>query len=376
MVSAALLIVLALSSQNEGSFTYGTPEWRALRKRVAQDRVKATYLQKEQVSILKGLRTLDKQLRESTKKVDSLSQRQASIDSKLKELSKQIAASEVELNSLRRQAGRRASAMVRLRRTRLSRILENLQNPVLARQTQDRFGFVFQYDRALIRSTKQASLEYRALRYSLDHEQKSHKETIKALAEAQEKSELVKIEREALLEAVKKERRAAHRLASELSRAARKLEQEMGRVRGSEPAPDALPGDFRQQRGILPWPVAGAVELTFGKKVDLQSGVVLLQKGLDIRAPQSTAVRNVFPGKVMYSDWFDGYGRLVIVHHPGGFYSLYAHLERSLVKVGQQIAQYAVVGLLGDSGSTKGSYLYFELRQGREPVDPMLWLKD
>ncbi|MFW5655954.1 MAG: murein hydrolase activator EnvC family protein, partial [Roseicyclus sp.] len=127
------------------------------------------------------------------------------------------------------------------------------------------------------------------------------------------------------------------------------------------------------QRGRLPWPVVGRVEVPFGKKVDPDSGMVLLSRGLDIRAHLSAPVRAVFPGRVVYAASRAGFGRLAIVDH-GGFYTLYAHLESFAVRAGDPVAAQQVLGHVGDSGSTKGAYLYFEIRKGRDPVDPIRWL--
>src|SRR5262249_15466529 len=99
-----------------------------------------------------------------------------------------------------------------------------------------------------------------------------------------------------------------------------------------------------------------------------------VQKGIDIRAPIASTVRAVFDGDVAFAGWFEGFGRLVILEHPGGYYTLYAHLESLEVSKGMHVNAYQVVGLVGDSGSTKGAYLYFELRRGRDAVDPLEWL--
>ena len=132
---------------------------------------------------------------------------------------------------------------------------------------------------------------------------------------------------------------------------------------------------IRSVRGKLLFPVeVGRVEARFGRAVDPRFGTVTLQKGLDVRAPEGTPVHVVHGGKVVHSGWFRGYGNLVIVDHGGGFFSLYAHLASLDRSVGEELSRGESVGTVGDTGSLKGAYLYFELRDGQKPLDPERWL--
>jgi len=79
------------------------------------------------------------------------------------------------------------------------------------------------------------------------------------------------------------------------------------------------------------------------------------------------------PGAVAYADWLKGYGQVVILDHANGFFSLYAHASKLLVKVGEQVAVGHVIGETGDTGLTGESTLYFELREGADAIDPLAW---
>ena len=70
----------------------------------------------------------------------------------------------------------------------------------------------------------------------------------------------------------------------------------------------------------------------------------------------------------------DGSGNLVILDHGDGYHSLYAHLGRMEAAVGTEVEEGQPVGEVGDTGSLKGSYLYFEVREKGKPVDPKSWL--
>lgn len=131
---------------------------------------------------------------------------------------------------------------------------------------------------------------------------------------------------------------------------------------------------FAKRKGKMPFPTAGLIEVGFGKVLNPKFNTVTFQKGLDIRAPEGTAVSSVAAGKVVHAGPFRGYGNLVIVDHGEGFHSLYAHLGVLQKGVGDEVEEGAPLGTVGDTGSLKGPYLYFEIRQKGKPVDPKDWL--
>jgi septal ring factor EnvC (AmiA/AmiB activator) len=108
--------------------------------------------------------------------------------------------------------------------------------------------------------------------------------------------------------------------------------------------------------------------------VNPRFNTVTVQNGIDIAAPAGTPVRAVAPGRVVHSGWFKGYGNLVIVDHGDGFHTLVAHLASMRTAMGEEVGSGSVLGTVGDSGSMKGAYLYFEIRERGQPVDPRPWL--
>ncbi|HEY0879996.1 MAG TPA: peptidoglycan DD-metalloendopeptidase family protein [Archangium sp.] len=132
---------------------------------------------------------------------------------------------------------------------------------------------------------------------------------------------------------------------------------------------------FRARKGQLPFPAKGIVEVGFGKVVNPRFNTVTVQKGIDIRAGEGSEVRTIGSGTVVFSGWLKGYGNLVIVDHGSAYHSLYAHLANSQVEVGNQVEEGEAIGQVGDTGSLKGPFLYFEIRKAGQAVDPLPWLK-
>ncbi|MCS6798314.1 MAG: M23 family metallopeptidase [Myxococcota bacterium] len=93
--------------------------------------------------------------------------------------------------------------------------------------------------------------------------------------------------------------------------------------------------------------------------------------GIDIGAPAGSEVRAVADGIVAYSDnGLRGYGNCVIVVHPAGRVSLYAHLQRATVQAGWRVRRGERIGFVGSTGISRGPHLHFELRDRGRPVDP------
>lgn len=114
------------------------------------------------------------------------------------------------------------------------------------------------------------------------------------------------------------------------------------------------------------WPVQGAVRRGFSAR-----GRADYHDGLDIRAPQGTAVRAAAAGTVLFAGEDPRqFGKLVVVDHPGGYQTAYAFLSRITVKEGEDVSAGERVGLVGNTGMAKGYELHFEIRQDDRPIDP------
>ena len=98
-------------------------------------------------------------------------------------------------------------------------------------------------------------------------------------------------------------------------------------------------------------------------------------RGIEIAAPEGKDIVAVAEGSVIYADWFKGYGRLIILDHGGGYFTLYAHASEVLIRPGESVSRGQVIGKVGDTGSLEGPQLYFELRHKGKPQDPLAWLQ-
>lgn len=126
---------------------------------------------------------------------------------------------------------------------------------------------------------------------------------------------------------------------------------------------------FAEKKGYLPWPINGEVVAKFGRQKHLEFNTYIVNNGIKIRSKGEKNVSAVAQGKVVFAGNFQTYGKMVILDHQGGFYSIYGSLNEILVKEGRDVLLGEQIGNLGDGS------LYFELRSEGQPVDPLPWLQ-
>lgn len=182
---------------------------------------------------------------------------------------------------------------------------------------------------------------------------------------------------QALIAARKRERalwieEALHRGGSELNLAYVQAAQALEEAEASMPQNPST-ADFHRRKGALVPPVSAPVTHPFGPRKLKGTQSTVRHTGLTFEVEVGTDVRPVSEGLVVFAERFVGYGLMVIVDHGGGYHSLYAHLERIEVEVGQRVGRADVLGTSGESGRLEGPGLYFELRERGRPVDPAPW---
>jgi septal ring factor EnvC (AmiA/AmiB activator) len=133
--------------------------------------------------------------------------------------------------------------------------------------------------------------------------------------------------------------------------------------------------DIRTVAGALAWPVRGKIVEQFGKQRNAKFSTVTFNNGLKIAAAAGTEVHAVFAGTVLFSQWFKGYGNLVILDHGNRVFSLYGNLKSPSVMVGGRVNAGQTIAGVGESEEAQSGFLYFEIRQDNKPEDPQKWLR-
>ncbi len=162
----------------------------------------------------------------------------------------------------------------------------------------------------------------------------------------------------------------------ELRDRAEQLQNLVKKLQNKEIPVQFAPIDLGNKRGNLPWPLTGKVVTRFGDSRHRRFNTVTHNNGIEISPQKDTVVKAIHPGQVAYTDYFEGYGYLVIIDHFMDYISIYGHLSSEfLVKKGDFVKEGQPIATVGEFGSLKEETLYFEIRKKTVPEDPLQWLK-
>ena len=196
-----------------------------------------------------------------------------------------------------------------------------------------------------------------------------NKEKVKAEEISLAKS---KRDKELLLASVKKEKSSYTKMLNELKASSKKL---LKIIRESEKTDTFSAKGFSKLKGKLPWPVKGRVVSPYGSQKDPLFNTPVFKSGAYIQPGDDSLAKAVYNGKVVFAEWFKGYGQLVIISHGEGYHTLYGSLSEIFTRVGDIIEVKHIIGRVGNSGILNVSGLYFELRYKGKPLDPLQWLE-
>ena len=182
--------------------------------------------------------------------------------------------------------------------------------------------------------------------------------------------------REAELAAVRDSKAAAletvnstiEKLDEDVSDLQAQIQQQIQQASATPGVAPLQAGPVQGASGGWIWPVSGTLTSPFGYRWGR------MHEGIDISVPEGTPIRAAKPGSVILAAYTGGYGNYTCVDHGGGLSSCYAHQSSYAVSPGDQVAQGDVIGYSGNTGSSTGPHLHFEIRVNGSAVDPLGYL--
>lgn len=128
--------------------------------------------------------------------------------------------------------------------------------------------------------------------------------------------------------------------------------------------------NFSTLKGKLKWPTKGKISKLFNQHI-LHSQ--LHRDGVIIQANSGEKVQAIAKGRVIFSKWMLGYGRLLIISHGHGYMTLYGQNQNLFVKIGDTVKPGEIIATVGNTGGNKLSGLYFAIRHNATPLNPIVW---
>jgi len=327
-------------------------------------------------SVLAELEKLERSIQQGAEELADNRARLRDAEDSLREMEKSSAEMGRELDGLQRSYGRRVRALYKMGRSSYAVAILTSDSFYTALKRLKYLGIIAERDRAVISRYRIALDRLSALQAKTA----GRKEEIsrRKLAVEAQKAGLIARRREkaGILNSVRSEKGVYEQTLRELEESSASLwtminREEEGRTARKQPAERNVmaAGTVR-----FPWPVAGQVLTRFGMQRHPQFKTMIFRRGIEIGAHEGDTVRAINDGQVAFADWYKGYGKLLIIEHATGLYSLYGNLEQIALTKGDRVSKGQAVGLVGDTGSLKGPKLYFEIRYKGEAQDPLAWL--
>lgn len=371
--AAALGAALAASAQESPA------DLGALKQAIEERRARVAAYERQEQGIFDAIDAVDNSARALTREVTRAEKSARDSAVRLKTLERARSALEAEVARTAQQLRRRA---VSLYKAGEAGPLALVFSPGTLRDRLTRIRVLqrlFDEDGALLaraRSERAALEEARVAAAAAAQARDAARATLRA---RRGELEIERREKRGLLAEVRRDQARERALLNELEAAARALESKLAEIHQSphaapEPAPNAPVRSFRAQRGRFDPPVPGKLLRGFGKVIDAEYRTETFQKGVDFAVAVGDPVYAIAGGEVRFADWFRGYGRMVILDHGDGYFTVSGHLDGIDVALGQRVAAGDRIGAAGETGSLSGPRLYFEIRQGAEAVDPAEWL--
>jgi septal ring factor EnvC (AmiA/AmiB activator) len=355
----------ARTDQIEKDITEKKKDLKDIKKEINVTKKKEKEVRGKESSILGNLHLLEMELYQKGKELKQIETQLAQIQERLRQIKQQAVMLSKRMEHTKEELFSRLIALYKMGRIPTEGLLLTSQSyPDLLRL--DKYlRVIIGYDARLVGTYRhQVALKER-YQEELIQDQFQWQRNISAIEKKKREITKVSEEKRNLLKSIQNEKLVYQKVIVELEERGKelqtlvdKLEREKSLLAYGKPRHDLL-------KGKLTPPVQGKVLSLFKEKG---------QNGIEIKAPIGTEIRAVLPGKVLYADWFKGFGNIVIIDHGDHTFTVSGYCSELLKKPGDAVSQGETIALVGSAGSLKGPCLYFEIRHQGKPQDPMGWL--
>jgi septal ring factor EnvC (AmiA/AmiB activator) len=345
-----------------------------IRSEIRRLKDKLATVRSQTVTAEQELETVELELAIRTRELQIAVETQTGLEEQSRAISIQIETLTPQIAQQKQFLSRRLVALYRLGGLSYVRMLLSIDEQKDPLQAISMLSYLISRDsRAVARfqvAKQQLSLQFSDL---ADKQQRIARMRV-VVEERRAAMEKARQEKEQLLASLRSESRQSETKLAELEEKARRLERLFGLLYKQSPI-GVNTTDIREFKGALGWPLRGRIIETFGRQRNAKFATVTNSNGLKIGAPPGSEVRSVFQGTVLFSQWFKGYGNLIILDHGNRVFSLYGNLKAPAVNVGDRIASGQAIAGVSEAEEAGNGYLYFEIRQDNRPEDPQKWLR-
>ena len=380
-----LLIIFLSYSDSNGDYSQKINEENQRLEKIEQQiknvKNEINNLQKKEISYLETLPKIEKLLQDAEKELQT-------IEKDLEFAQKEIIATEkeavIEKEKLKEKTKLLESRLREIYKHRLTGYLEILFNSESFSDFLTRFRYIkniLSLDAEVIRDIRQQmkkieenkiKLENReAILNLLKQEVEKEKENIEFSIQAK-KSIINKLDsqKETYLKSLKELEQSSQDIKNIIEKIYKQQEEDSKKTSQNE-VPTII---LQPKKGILALPIQGKLISEYGRQKNTDYNTDTFNSGIDISVPLGQVVHAAGSGEVIYTGNIKGYGQIIIIDHGGRVTTLYAHLSKILINIGDKVKKGQSIAQAGDSGGVSSTRLHFEVRVEGKPTDPMNWL--
>ena len=336
------------------------------------------YTQKE-IDVINRLNDLNYKLHQSRKQL-------AAKKSEITKLEKAIAATTASSSELKKQIqtnehfmAQRLVALYKLNQIGQIQILASADSVNELIQRKKALERILAHDAALRKNLEEDRHKFNTLLSRLSDQKAEIDKLAKTYEQQLEQISSDQSERKRMLAQIRNQKTLELAAIESLKNSAKDLDEKIRSIR----KPPHISSDSGNRdemaisafKGLLIMPVKGKITFLFGPYKNPEFNVTNFRSGIGIKVKKGNPVRAVFKGTVVFSDWFKGYGNMIIIDHGNNYHTVYAHLEEVFKTTGDLVETGEVIATAGNTGLVSETTLHFEIRHHGKPLDPLHWLK-
>jgi septal ring factor EnvC (AmiA/AmiB activator) len=354
-----------LAEPTERDITEKKKDLNQIKKKLSLTKEKEKKIQGKESSVLDSLHRIETELRRKEKELKQMEEQLDSTRMRLHQTQNQITGLNQEMEKTREELFSRLIALYKMGRIPPGFFLLTSQSYSDLLKVDKYFRTIIQHDARLIDVFHSRVALKERFHQELVKDQSQSEAAISEVERKREETGRVRRDKQELLKSIQTQKIVYKKVIEELEERAKglqslihKLEREKSLSAYKGPKPDVSKGK------LLP-PVQGKIISLFREKG---------QNGIEIQAALGSDIHAVLGGKVLYADWFKGFGNVMIIDHGNQTITVFGYASQLLKNEGEDVSQGEVIGQVGSAGSIKGPCLYFEIRHQGKPQDPLRWI--
>ncbi len=375
---SACLILLSLfctSSFATTEIEKQTSNLKDLRKKIALIQSKIEQETGIKHQYISDLRSLDKNISKYSKKIRRLNSKQRLLNIKSNKLRKGLKASLKKMLVQQKALSKQVQITYKIGQQQAIQILLNQKSVESISRTLTYANYLSKARSHQIYTTKQLSKSIKESVSELKLQQDELKENQLLLESNKASYTDTYSARKRLLNEITRnllsKKKDLNILVSD-SKRLHKLVKSLGEILFDIPPPPQELLPFAKLKGKLRLPVTGKVIHKFREKKNNRR---MYWKGIVLKTKRGIPVHSIHSGRIVFSDWLNGYGNIIIIDHGSNYLSLYAYNQSLEKEIGEWVVANDIIATTGQSGGQKQNALYFEIRKNGKPVNPLKWIK-